>query len=989
MQSLSEWLRGLQLTCALKVFSRRWCGLRLALSLPFSFLPAHGQARVEFTEPFAPTEPFVAAPEMPARQDLCLDGRWQFQPVDVPATFQPGSGTPPPLPPDSSRWEATPIKIPSPWNVNVWGNGSDVGDGTKHPYEADSVYYPSYPPRWDGVQMGWLRRSFRVPPGMAGKRLWLRFEAVAGEAQVIVNGQPVGSHFDAFLPFEFDVTHCVHPDGDNELLVGVRKSELFNVVSPDYPKTQSRTYPNGSNMDHLVGIWNDVFLVAVPSVRVEDVFIQPDVAANTLVAEIALHNDEPMPQTVHLSGQVAPWVNLAGKDVPSAPVSRWRLDPPVLNLIGEEVTIPPGKTVSLTQKVSVGQKLKPWTPAEPNLYGLTVELTGAHGTSVDRKYARFGWRQFTLRGRDLLLNGQKLQLFGDFCHPFGPFIGSRRYAWADCRMIKDFGGNAIRPHAQPMPRFWMDVADEMGLCVLDESAIFGSSIALNLREPVTWERLERHVDDLVLRDRNHPSVVGWSPANEMFALFLHASPADKEAGYAKLEALAQRPPRLDPTRPWISVDGDKDLNGTLPVWSSHFGLGVPHDLPDVAKPRMIGEHGGTYFAAPPLLQGINGDRAFQDYAGRNEALAIDLYQMVVQCARPELAAFSPSELVWFGLEPLPFGYRTDERPPGKLDGVFFPNYVEDAPGVQIERLPSYVMTLNPGFDPSLPLYKPLAMFEAIKAALDPCGPQRSSWDHPTGVSATPPQPPHSDRIAQVSFLGDPNGALFRHLSALGVPFVTGERSHTALLIVDGETSDAADPTAIQATADDVCAHGGMVWMMFHDKGAALPHLGGILPASLTLTSRQASSLVHGVMHPATTGFSLADLYFAEETPDPYIQKAGLDGPLAQGGRVLLTASATDWSLFERQPESRKCSSVLIYEHVRKPVGAALVEFNRGEGKLWLSTLDAIGDTPVRNKFWKQLLHNLGVKLADPAAANPAASPAEKVSHDLLLDGPPK
>ena len=284
--------------------------------------------KIEFTEPFAPTEHFVVAPEEPARQDICLDGRWQFQPVDVPASFRAGSGTPPNLPPpDPQRWEQTPIKIPSPWNVNVWGNGSDVGDGTRHPYEADSVYFPSYPASWDGVRMGWLRRSFRVPPTWAGKRLLLRFEAVAGEAQILINGQPVGSHFDSFLPFELDVTNTVHLDRDNELLVGVRKSELFNIVSPDYPKGQSRTYPNGSNMDHLVGIWNDVFLVAVPEVHMADVFIQPNVANDTLTAEVTLLNDGIQPRTVRVGGKVSPWVNLAGQDVLSAPISKWRLDP--------------------------------------------------------------------------------------------------------------------------------------------------------------------------------------------------------------------------------------------------------------------------------------------------------------------------------------------------------------------------------------------------------------------------------------------------------------------------------------------------------------------------------------------------------------------------------------------------------------------------------------------------------------------------------------
>ena len=523
-----------------------------------------------------------------------------------------------------------------------------------------------------------------------------------------------------------------------------------------------------------------------------------------------------------------------------------------------------------------------------------------------------------------------------------------------------------------------------------ETAIFGSSISLDLRAGITWERLGQHVDDLVLRDRNHPGVFGWSPSNEMFALFLHTTPADKEAGYAKLAALAQRPRRLDSTRQWISMDGDKDLQGTLSVWSSHFGIGVPSDLPDIDKPRMIGEHGGTYFAAPPLLQKINGDRAFQDYAGRNEALATDLYQMVVKCALPELTALSPSELVWFGLEQLPFGYRTDARPPGKQDGVFFPLYVEDVPGVQIERLPPYVMTLNPGFDPALPLYKPLAMFHAIKAALDPRGSRASTWDHPsTGSGHVSPQLSLNNRIVQVGFAEDLRGALCRRLFALGVPLVPKEKAAgSPLLVVDGETISEGDAAGARVSADTVVSHGGLVWVMLRDGKAPLSRLRDILPPDLTLIPRRASSLIYDASDPMIDGFSLDHLYFADETTDPYIQKAGLDGPPVLAGRVLLTASATDWSLFERQPESRKCSSVLIYKHVHQSPGAALVEVARGSGKLWVSTLDATIEQPAAKRFWTQMFHNLGVKLVEPSAEIPDSSPAsDKAKRDLLPDGP--
>ena len=77
------------------------------------------------------------------------------------------------------------------------------------------------------------------------------------------------------------------------------------------------------------------------------------------------------------------------------------------------------------------------------------------------------------------------------------------------------------------------------------------------------------------------------------AQFLRVSPADKAEQCPKLQALALRPRALDPTRPWIAVESDEDLNGVLPTWNRHFGIGV-HALPDANKPLMIGEQGGTH-----------------------------------------------------------------------------------------------------------------------------------------------------------------------------------------------------------------------------------------------------------------------------------------------------------------------------------------------------------------------------------------------------------
>lgn len=97
--------------------------LRFALSA-LGIAGLHAAERVEFTRDFAPAEGWVKPVEQPYRQDLCLNGCWQFQPMPLPRAWKRGTGAAPELPmPAADRWEATPIKIPSPWNVNTWGAG--------------------------------------------------------------------------------------------------------------------------------------------------------------------------------------------------------------------------------------------------------------------------------------------------------------------------------------------------------------------------------------------------------------------------------------------------------------------------------------------------------------------------------------------------------------------------------------------------------------------------------------------------------------------------------------------------------------------------------------------------------------------------------------------------------------------------------------------------------------------------------------------------
>ena len=361
---------------------------------------------VTFGRVFAPEDGFVTPVET-SRREICLNGRWEFQPAGLPPGFQRSRGAPTLTPPTEGGWEGTPIKIPSPWNVNAFPDQRGLG--------GDFRCFPSYPKSWESVEMGWLRRFFTVPKPWQGRRTLLRFDAVAGDAEVLINGKEVARHFDIFLPFEVDVTEALRPGQVNEVRVGVRKASLFDVPG----KYGRRRYQGGSMWGQAIaGIWQDVHLLSVPAVRIENVFVKPDVAKASLSADVTVRNDTDTQTSVALAGDVFPWINGAGADPLSAPEPRWSLGRArSLRLDTAAVEIPAHGHASITISVKVaGQALRTWSPSSPQLYGLVCHLKGQ---GEDVKYTRFGWRQFQFSGSKVLLNGKALVMRGDSWHFMG------------------------------------------------------------------------------------------------------------------------------------------------------------------------------------------------------------------------------------------------------------------------------------------------------------------------------------------------------------------------------------------------------------------------------------------------------------------------------------------------------------------------------------------------------------------------------------------
>jgi len=591
----------------------------------------------------------------PTRPRLCLNGNWQFQ-------GQKGEFSLP-----DGKWDKAPIRIPSPWNSNAFSRG--IG--------GDFALYPSYPPEWEDYHIAWHRKSFTIPPIMEGMRLFLRFEAVHYYCEVYVNGRKAGSHEGGFTPFELDITDLLNP-GENELLVGVKDRSFYNVggLTP---------YPWGSFWgEHIRGIWQDVYLVARPPLYIDDVFIQPSYRNRQLKVTLWISNALGETQDLDVSLSI---IDKEGKKVPIS------LPPQELVIKGRE-----RKEVRFSL---LWDNPHLWSPDDPYLYTLVASIRNSRIN--DEMRLRFGFREFWIEGNAFYLNGRRIKLRGDAWHYMGIPYQTPEYARLWFRTAKELGINHIRLHAQVYPSFYLDVADEEGILLTDESAIWASACNFLYNDDF-WQRAREHIREFVLRDRNHPSLVIWSVANEVMAAH-GVNPNDGAPSldwlFSKIYELVEEIKSLDGTRP-VSSDGDEDLGGRGEIFSLHYPGPNP---PNTAKPVTIGEAGSMFYSTPPEVAPTGGESVYLSFNNRLQGVGEELRDLIPYYRR-WAQQVTPFNMVWYSLEPLPVSRNL--------------SYQDlETPGVKPERWGPFCTTLNPGYDPSLPSYKPNALYPYLRELLQP------------------------------------------------------------------------------------------------------------------------------------------------------------------------------------------------------------------------------------------------------------------------------
>jgi len=464
----------------------------------------------------------------------------------------------------------------------------------------------------------WYRRSFNLPQAMKGKRVLLHFGGVDYKTWVYINGRFVGSHIGESAEFSFDITPFL-------------KNEANEVVVQVFDDTASGLQPTGKQAHHksegcvytrTTGIWQTVWLEAVGSSYVDNFSIVADPDRSRVVIEASVTGNDP---NLKLVAEAFAGNKHVGTATATGP---WR---------GQQLVIRLNKTIR-------------WDTKNPFLYDLKFTLFSGK-KKIDEVSGYFGLRKVTIDGRRILINGkpvfQRLILDQGF-YPDGIWTApSDAELKADIQRSMAAGYNGARLHQKVFEPRYLYWADKLGYLVWGEFPNWGYNYKPEGYAPYITEWTE-----VLLRDRNHPSVIGWCPFNE----------TDGVAGEIQ-RVIWNITKAIDPTRPVLETSGwshtlmhpevldnhDYDQNPETfrARWMDFFSNSPVTTIPsryksgshkDIGVPFMISEFGGIGWATEGGWGYGSGPKTIEEFYTRYKGL-VD-----AQLDNPNLFGFCYTQL---------------------------------------------------------------------------------------------------------------------------------------------------------------------------------------------------------------------------------------------------------------------------------------------------------------------------------------------------------
>ncbi|MEA4823281.1 MAG: glycoside hydrolase family 2 TIM barrel-domain containing protein [Clostridiaceae bacterium] len=467
----------------------------------------------------------------------------------------------------------------------------------------------------------WYRKTVTLTPEQCEGRVFLRFGAVDYLATVYVNGKKLGRHRGGYASFGVEITVAVQP-GENTLVVQAQDStrgagQPGGKQCPDY-------HSRACHYTRTTGIWQTVWLEFVPKAYIRDVKIVPDDISGLVTFDAAIDG-------LRSTADFTVKVSYEGKT------------------IGE--TTVPAVAASTIAQVRVPEPVL-WMPGKPALYDVEYTLRTGCGVA-DTVSAYFGFRRSEIEGNRFLINGKKIfqrLVLDQGFYPDGIYTApTDEDLKRDIELSMEAGFNGARLHQKVFEERFLYWADRLGYIVWGEHASWG----LDINTSDALAAFAPEWVEIVMRDRNHPSIVGWCPLNE--------TPNTQER--RTLEALYKMTRAIDSTRPCIDTSGychvitdvydvhdyEQDpklfretyecLDGKTPI-NPRFDRIYKGYSTYEGQPFFVSEYGGTWWA-PGRTDGWgygNAPKTEEEVGERYEGLTVALLD------NPNICAFCYTQL---------------------------------------------------------------------------------------------------------------------------------------------------------------------------------------------------------------------------------------------------------------------------------------------------------------------------------------------------------
>ena len=485
----------------------------------------------------------------------------------------------------------------------------------------------------------WYRKSFSLPASAAGKSVWLDFDGIYRDSVVYLNGKNIGSHQSGYTPFRLDISQAANFGGENLLAVFV-----------DPRQFEGWWYEGGGIYRHVwLNIANPVHVAPWGTFASADL---PEPGPDGV----------PAPAALHLQTRIA---NAETATAECEILSRVTDDQGhVVAEISGLTTVPAGGETELAQQTVVDHP-RLWSLETPLLYHLQT-LVKVNGRTVDTVTTPFGIRTERFdKDQGFFLNGKPVKLQGTCNHQDFAGVGvavSDSLEYWRVRQLKAMGGNAWRMSHNPPNQELLDACDELGMLVMDENRHLGDTYSDHTGSGTEFSDLG-DLRDLILRDRNHPSIIMWSMCNEEG---LEGTPEGAKIFSAMMKVVHQ----YDTTRPISCAMNGGWFDPGFATVEDLLGVNYYPEVYDrlhQARPTM--PMFGSETASTLTTRG--------EYTDNKDKVFVTSYNLTEGAWRPVAErAYMAGSFAWTGFdykgEPTPYGWPCINSHFGIMDMCGFP-----------------------------------------------------------------------------------------------------------------------------------------------------------------------------------------------------------------------------------------------------------------------------------------------------------------------------